>query len=344
MTAIWAMRDAGDWWHRVSHAPVQLTPDLIRAERPEPSRDGNRIFFVGTAQRGELARYDPKTKTIGSFLPGVSGRFLTFTRGGKHVAWISWPEGKLWYARSDGSDQRQLIFAPMDADFPLSFSPDGSQIAFVAHNPGSYWQVYLVPVDGGDPQPVTQGNVDSVDPTWSLPGDALAYGPSSVDAGNGNTALHIVNLRTHETTEVPGSRGLFSPRWSPDGRYLLALTADGVDLRLYDFKTGTWQTLASATESPVSSYGIDIGKFESPNWSADGKCVYFAVRDGPKEPVDRICLADRKVTTIVDMASGANLVYSIISNIWTGVGPDDSLYTLRDISNEQIYALNMKFP
>jgi eukaryotic-like serine/threonine-protein kinase len=344
VTAIWAIRDAGDWWHRVSHAPVQLTPDLIRAERPEPGRDGKRIFFVGTEQRGELTRYDPKTKAIEPFLPGVSGRFLTFTRDTQHMAWISWPEGKLWYARSDGTDQRQLTFAPMEADFPPSFSPDGTEIAFVAHKPGSYWQVYIVPVDGADPQPITQGNVDSEDATWSPSGDALVYGPSSVDAGVAKSALHIVHLRTHETSEVPGSKGLFSARWSPDGRYLVALTSNGVDLMLYDFNRGRWQTLTSATESPASIYGIDFGKFESPNWSADGECVYFAVRTRRKALVDRICLADRKVTNIVDMASGANLVWSIISGKWTGVGPNGSLYALRDISNEEIYALDMKFP
>jgi hypothetical protein len=44
------------------------------------------------------------------------------------------------------------------------------------------------------------------------------------------------------------------------------------------------------------------------------------------------------------MTSGANLVWSIISGMWSGVGPDGSLYALRDISNEEIYGLDMKFP
>ena len=72
--------------------------------------------------------------------------------------------------------------------------------------------------------------------------------------------------------------------------------------------------------------------------------MYFAVRYLQKEPVNRICLADRKVTPLADMGSGATLVWSIISGVWTGVGPDGSVYALRDISNEQIYALEMKFP
>ncbi len=164
----------------------------------------------------------------------------------------------------------------------------------------------------------------------------------SVDAGK--DALRIVNLRAHETTEAPDSKRPFSARWPHDGRYLAALTANGVELKLCDFHSGGWQTLAGATESPASRYGIGRGKFESPNWSADGKCVYIAVRDGPKELVNRICLADRKMTAIVDMASGASLVYDISSGVWTGVDPDGSLYALRDFSNKQIYALDMKYP
>lgn len=186
--------------------------------------------------------------------------------------------------------------------------------------------------------------MDSEDPTWSPAGDAIAYGPSSVDAGAGRTALHIVNLRTQVTREVPDSQGLFSPRWSPDGRYLLAVTVDGVDIRLYDLNRGAWQTLASASTPQASIYGVDSDMFESPNWSADGKCVYVAARNGWKETAERVCLADRKVATIGDMASGGHLVWSIISGIWIGVGPDGSLYALRDISNEEIYALDVKFP
>jgi hypothetical protein len=59
VTAVWAMREGDDWWHRVSHAPVQLTSGVIHAARPLPSRDGRKVFFIGTTPRGELTRYDP---------------------------------------------------------------------------------------------------------------------------------------------------------------------------------------------------------------------------------------------------------------------------------------------
>jgi Tol biopolymer transport system component/predicted Ser/Thr protein kinase len=337
VTALWAMREAGDWWHRVSHAPVQLTPDLIAAARPLPSQDGKKVFFIGATLRGELARYDPKTKSMQPFLPGVSGQFLTFTRDGQHIAWVSYPEGMLWYARSDGTEPRQLTFAPMQAAFP-HFSPDGAQIAFCGRNPGSHYRIDVVSVDGGQPEPLTSGDSDAWEPSWSPTGDALAFGPSWADATTGKTSLHIVNLRSRQTTEVPDSKDLYSPRWSPDGRYLLAmppqdprLTHHDWPLMLYDFSRHAWQELIEAA-----------GVAQYPEWSADGKCVYFHAQVPKKAPEQRVCLADRKIETIVDMGSGNTLVWDV--GIWTGVGPDGSIYALRDISTEEIYALDVKFP
>ncbi len=331
------MREAGNWWHRISHAPVQLTPDLIAATRPLPSKDGKKVFFIGTTLRGELARYDPKTKSMQPFLPGVSGQFLTFTRDGQHIAWVSYPEGMLWYARSDGTEPRQLTFAPMQAAFP-HFSPDGTEIAFCGRNPGSHYQIDVVAVDGGQPEPLTLGDSEAWEPTWSPAGDALAYGPSWADATTGKTSLHIVNLRSRQTTEVPGSKGLYSPRWSPDGRYLLAippqdprLTHHDWPLMLYDFNRHAWQELIKAA-----------GVAQYPEWSEDGRCVYFHAQVPKKAPEQRVCLADRKIETIVDMGSGNTLVWDV--GIWTGVGPDGSIYALRDISTEEIYALDVKFP
>jgi Tol biopolymer transport system component/predicted Ser/Thr protein kinase len=337
VTALWAMREAGDWWHRVIRAPVQLTPGLIAAARPLPSKDGKEVFFIGTVLRGELTRYDPKTKSMQPFLPGVSGQFLTFTRDGQHLAWVSYPEDILWYARSDGTEPRQLTFAPMQAALPR-FSPDGTQIVFCGRNPGSHYQIDVVPVDGGQPEPLTSGDSDAWEPTWSPAGDALAYGPSWADATTGKTSLHIVNLRSRQTTEVPDSRGLYSPRWSPNGRYLLAippqdprLTHHDWPLMLYDFSRHAWQELIKAA-----------GVAQYPEWSADGRCVYFHAQVPKEAPEQRVCLADRKIETIVDMGSGNTLVWGF--GIWTGVGPDGSIYALRDISTEEIYALDVKFP
>ncbi len=61
--------------------------------------------------------------------------------------------------------------------------------------------------------------------------------------------IQILNLKTREVTTVPDSRNYFSPRWSPDGRWLLALDQDTFALELYSFTTHTWEELTKQFSS-----------------------------------------------------------------------------------------------
>jgi eukaryotic-like serine/threonine-protein kinase len=327
--ALWAIREGGAWWHKVSHAPVRLTQGVMGAYSPLAGKD-NKIYFAGVMPRGELTHYDPKIRSLSPFLGGISASGLNFSKDGKHLAFMSYPDYVLRYGNSDGSGLRQLTFPPLQAGAPR-ISPDGSQIAFTAQMPGEPAQVYVIPVDGGDPEAITSGSQESWDPTWSPSGDALLYGPY-FDATNGSTALHIVNLKTRVVTAVPGSGGLYSPRWSPDGRYLLALTPNPQRLRFYDLNLHTWQDLTG-----------DIG-VGYPEWTPDSKCVVFSSEKGTAHWENRVCLAGRKIEPITDLSASGKLVNDYGSWGWTGLAPDGSILALRDISTQEIYALNVKWP
>jgi Tol biopolymer transport system component len=147
-------------------------------------------------------------------------------------------------------------------------------------------------------------------------------------------ALHIVNLKTRVVTVVPGSNDLFSPRWSPDGRYLVAIPLDKSRLKLYDMNLHTWQDLTG-----------DL-RVHYPAWTPDSKCVVFGSSElkGTTVWEDRVCLADRKVQQITNMAASGNLVLDFGSYWWTGLAPDGSILALRDISTQEIYALDVKWP
>ncbi len=55
-------------------------------------------------------------------------------------------------------------------------------------------------------------------------------------------ALEIFDLRTSSTESIPGSEDLFSPRWSPDGRYIAALSLSQRSVRIFDEASHTWAT------------------------------------------------------------------------------------------------------
>ena len=73
---------------------------------------------------------------------------------------------------------------------------------------------------------------------------------------------HWVDLSSGNLTLIPGSNSLYSPRISPDGRYIAALTADAKQLTLLDQTTNSWSTLAEGDH-----FGFN-------EWSPDGKYVY----------------------------------------------------------------------
>ncbi len=54
--------------------------------------------------------------------------------------------------------------------------------------------------------------------------------------------LRILDLASHQFTVVPGSAGVWSPRWSPDGRFIAGLEAGNWGLKVFDFETRQWST------------------------------------------------------------------------------------------------------
>jgi Tol biopolymer transport system component len=238
---LWALREKESLLRKVSSEPMQLTSGAINYGFPIPSKDGKKLFAVAGLVRGELQRYDAKSKAVEPFLSGISAQDVAFSKDGQWVAYVSYPEGTLWRSKADGSDRLQLSFPPLYAMLPR-WSPDGKQLAFYDNKTGKPMRIYLVSADGGTPQAMMPGGPQSqADPTWSPDGNSVAFAGliSSVDG------IHIFDLKTRQVSTLPGSRGLYSPRWSPDGRYMVGMPTDSLGLRLFDFETQKWAVLSN---------------------------------------------------------------------------------------------------
>ncbi len=325
---IWAMREKVPFWRKNNREPVRLTYGQLSAQAPLPSRDGKKLFFIGSLPRSEALRLDPKTHEAVPFLPGLSLESLAFSP--EALAYVAYPERTLWRADPDGSGRRQLTFAPMVCALPR-WSPDGKMIAFSGQMPGKPWKVYVISAQAGSPQELVAGAGASLDPSWSADGNAIAFGIASEEAREKRgDAIHIVDLRTRQVSDVPGSAGLFSPRWSPDGRYLLAMTADYEKLMLFDFHSRAWSTLATSR----AGY---------PNWSKDSQYIYFCNPFVKEAPFYRVRVSDRKLEHLVNLGDYGRLAQGRFG-WWTGLGPDDSILATRDISIQEIYTLDWQKP
>jgi WD40 repeat protein len=154
----------------------------------------------------------------------------------------------------------------------------------------------------------------------------LAYGA----VGSPDSSIQVLNLRTHAVAELPGSKGIFSPRWSPDGRYVAALTWGDSKLTLFDFKTQKWEKLSD-------------GEAGFPNWSRDGKFVFFAKTHQAPPGFFRADVATRK-TDAVARWGNAYMALGVPGWPWSGVTPDGSPLIARQAGTEEIYALDVDFP
>jgi Tol biopolymer transport system component len=304
--------------------PKLLTAGPLNYYSPVPSLDGKKIFVVGSQPRGELQRYDPNGRQFAPYLGGLSAEGLDFSRDGQQMAYVAYPEGSLWRSKIDGSERSQLTFPPMRAFLPR-WSPDGKQIAFAGLMPGKPYNIYVMLADGGSPRQLTDGKHDQADVGWSADGSQLVFGDMNA-TDPATSTVHLLNLKTHQTATLAGSKGLFSPRWSPDGRYIAAITEDNQGFALFDVMTQKWSELAKV----LTGY---------PNWSRDSKYIYFD--SGGAEPAfARVRISDLKLERLVSLK---NLRRAGLFG-WTGLAPDGSLLLLRDVGTEEIYALDLQFP
>ncbi|HXN51762.1 MAG TPA: protein kinase [Candidatus Acidoferrum sp.] len=128
---VWALPERTSLFGRRSRAPLPLTTGPLNFSYPLPSRDGSKLFVIGTQPRGELVRYDAGSRRFLPFLSGIFASELDFSRDAQWVTYVRYPDNTLWRSRADGTDRLQLTYPPMQTHLPR-WSPDGKQIAFLA--------------------------------------------------------------------------------------------------------------------------------------------------------------------------------------------------------------------
>jgi serine/threonine protein kinase/Tol biopolymer transport system component len=338
----WLLPEKPGFLARISSKPIQLLSGQRNLVWISP--DGKKAYLTeGGTSRFALVTFDPQ---VNATIPlkgfsGVSARDPSFSRDGKWIAYSKADTWELLRSRADGTDNpRQLTFDPLEGHLP-AWSPDGRELAFMGGAGGERTRIYLISPDGGNPKPLVPDNVWPFDPqapdrwqgapTWSPDGTRIAFGE------NGNhfpipptCAIHIYDLHTQRLSNLPGSDGLWTARWSPDGRYLAATARDNEKLMLYDFKTQKWSQL---------DHGF-IG--DNPAWSHDGKYLYYMKPYADPPAMLRIRVPGGKPERVADLSVLAQRPGTIMK--WSSLTPAGALLLINHDSDQEIYAYDLKLP
>lgn len=322
---IWVLPQQGTFLHPRLN-PVQLTSSPLTLSSPLPSKDGKKLFVIGQTYRGEAVRYDSKSEQFSPFLGGISAEYVAFSNDGQWVAYVSYRDGTLWRSRADGSERLQLTFPPMYPVLPR-WSPDGKTILFFefAVSRDQPARMYEISAAGGSPSPLLPADrTPQLDPNWSPDGSKVVFGGES---NNPTSAIRILDVASGQVSTIAGSQGLYSPRWSPDARYISAFSADSEHLLLFDFQAQKWTELAEGSLSWL-------------NWSHDSQHVYV-LDFKAKDAVVRIRISDHKIEQVADLK---NLATAGRYGSCLALAPDDSPLLLRDTGTQDVYSVDWQSP
>jgi Tol biopolymer transport system component len=304
----------------------QLTTGPLHLSWPTFGKGVRRVIAWGSNWRGQLMRFDARSSRFEPLLGGLQGGFLDYSRDGLWIAWVDVRDLTLWRSRADGSEALQLTTPPLAVGL-VRWSPDGSQLAFVAKPPESPPRVYVLPSDGGRPEVLSEPEEGQVwDPCWMPDGNRIIWGRI------GGGGIRMYDRGTRKVSVLPGTDDLWFPKCSPQG-LLLATHAFGGSLgsfRIYDPGTGKAEDLGL---SGVLGY---------PSFTRDGQSVIGSSLTATPG-IFAFSLRERRLEKVADLGT-LRLTSPLFSPNWITLGPDDAPIVLNDTSTHELYALELEWP
>jgi DNA-binding winged helix-turn-helix (wHTH) protein/Tol biopolymer transport system component len=330
---IWALRESGSGLLSKPSQPSRLTFGLENYGHPIQTGEGSQVIAWGGNELRELYRYSTSSGRADPLFPSAQTADLAYSPDGLMVAYSV--ADTLWRSKPDGSG-RQAVAAGFDQVSAISWSPDGKQILFCG---GSYVggtpKYFAASVDGGPPKEVNLGPGYN-EPAWAPDGSIVFSRRGAGDKPDPASGIYLLNLQNSSFTKIPGSEGLVHVAWSPDQRYLAAVTAieevaSPSRFELYDSRTQKWKVIA---EGVLLNLGF---------WTSDSKAVYIQDILGPFEPVYRYAVDGKK--PIEEVFNFAPLLHSgYIRAAFGGFLPDGSVIVLLTKGNADLYRLELDLP
>ncbi|MGE0405392.1 MAG: basic secretory protein-like protein, partial [Candidatus Korobacteraceae bacterium] len=283
-----------DQWHdalrqhyepvlRVSSPPSGEAKVLISREKnggsvnvsPSLSPDGKQVAFFSSRGLFSIDLFIADAET------GEIRRRLTKTATDPHVE-------SLQFINSAGA-----------------WSQDGTQFAYGTISGGKP-ELMIVNVANGDT--VAEIRFDDIgeiyNPTWSPDGQFVAFSANS----GGVTDLFVVDVKSRQLRRLTDD--LFAdlqPAWSPDGSRI-AFVTDRFSSNLEMLSFGNYQLalMDPTTGDAQPLRAFRDGRHTNPQWTADGRGVYFVSDQSGKPDIYRVNLADGTLAQVTNLQTGVS--------------------------------------
>lgn len=235
-------------------------------------KNGKIVYELG----GELTLFDTRTgqqQAIAILVPddGLYSRpsqvsAADFIEGSdlspkaERVAFVA--RGDVFTAPIEKGPTRNLTNSSSSHERSATWSPDGSQIAFISDRDGEE-EIYLMDQAGGTPRQLTDGHAARLyQPLWSPDGQLLAFGDK-------DGRIFVLTVATQKVLEVADDpRGLsLDYTWAPDSRFLAFSLGNATGAR----SISIW----SRAESKTRQVTGELSSTYNPAFDADGQFLFY---------------------------------------------------------------------
>ncbi len=209
-----------------------------------------------------------------------------------------------------------------------AFSPDGKRFAFIVYNQGDN-QISIVRTSNGRIErnfsPKDIGAVYNL--AWSPDGKNLAFTGSK----GGLSDLYLMDVESGVTRQLTNDRYAdIQPTFSPDGKTLAYVTDRGVGTSFDNLTFGELQLatidIASGQSAAVATFAR--GKNLNPQYSPDGKNLYFVADQDGVSDLYRLELESHSIYRITRLGTGVSGITAISPSITVAAQTGTLIFTV----------------
>lgn len=241
---------------------------------------------------------------------------------------------------------RKLVSSDRDPHFESlrfiesagAWSPDGGRLAFITFSKGDNF-LSIVDVETRATEHIKVPGLEAINNVaWSPDGKRIALAGQTT--GVSDLFLYDLDGRTVRRLTSDKFADL-QPSWSPDGRMLAFVTDRGTDtiLEQLQFTNMRLATIDVNTGQIRLLDAFQDAKHINPQWSADGRSLYFIANPEGIPDVYRIGVADGSIARITTVDTGVAGITDMSPALTVASRSGDIAFSLYEDDNYNIYAL-----